>query len=311
MSVLKKYSRRPKFYYTLPSNNYFYEVSEEDLSILSEVGVMPLTIMNQMGLKNPEKLFNGSAIEDVIKDCTTIKTIEPRNLLKCDIDFLLVGIKIATSGDTETIHCKCPKCNNEMQYALNIEKLLSTVGSHKPSYHVDITTGLGEDRSNEDKVRIYMRPYSFGEYLELENESFNEQKAMVAIQQELAKLQEQEDAEFSEEDERAVLSKVNGILTNLTASVISIYSKAITKVVVLDKDGNETLESETDKDEIREFLTNGIGTDQHEKIKDVFAEINKVGINNIIDMECSNEECKHEFKYHYDINMTDFFATDS
>lgn len=312
MSVLRKYSRKPKTYYTLPSNNYFYNLDKnEDLSILKEVGVMPLTIMNQMELKNPEKLFNGSAIEDVIRDCTTIKSIEPRDILKCDIDFLLIGIKIATSGELDQIHCQCPKCSNEINQQINLEALLSSTKTHTQGYHVDISTGLSDDRSTEDKVRVYMRPYTFGEYLELENESFNEQKAMVAIQEEMTKIQKSENFEFTEEDERNMLSRVNNILTNLTSSVIDIYSKAIIKVVILDKDGKETLEQETDPNEIREFLQNGIGTDQYEIIKNMFTEINSITINNIIDVTCTDTECKHQFKYQYNINMTDFFAADS
>ena len=83
------------------------------MSILNEVGVMPLNVLHQLSLKNPEKLYNGSAIEEIITDCTTIKTIPPRSLLKCDVDFLLMGIKIATTGDVDRVSCQCPHCGDE------------------------------------------------------------------------------------------------------------------------------------------------------------------------------------------------------
>lgn len=311
MSVLKKYSRRPKFFYTLPSNNHFYNFeNKEDVSILKEVGVMPLTIMNQMSLKNPEKLFNGSAIEEIIKDCTTITSIEPRELLKCDVDFLLVGIKIATNGDTEDIPVQCPKCESEMTQQINIEKLLTSATTHEDKYFVDINVGLDDDRAKEEYVRIYMRPYTFGEYMQLEDESFNEQKAITAIQMELD-AKRKTDEEFTDEDERNVLSQVNNILRNLTGNVINIYVNAIDKVVILDEKGEETLDVDTDKESIHDFITNGIGTTEYKRIKDKFIEINSIGVDNIVELTCNNEECNHEFKYHYDINMSDFFGADS
>lgn len=307
MSILNRYKNRPKLFVTLPSKNNFYNFDAEHLSVLQEVGTMPLTIIHQLSLKNPEKLFNGAVIEEIIHDCTTIKEIPARNLLKCDVDYLLMAVKIATSGDTEDITCSCPKCGDEQIQTINLELLLSTSKVHEKSYYVDINTGLDDDRESEGILRVYIRPSTFGETLRLEQEIFEDKKAMNAIYSALENMAEDD---VTEEVESDVFTKVNRILTELTIDTMNIYAESILRIVILDKDGNETPEQETDKVEIYNFLKE-LGSPEHLRIKDKMEEINSMGIDRKIAMTCENSECEHEWEYVYEVNMTDFFGEDS
>lgn len=308
MSILAKYSRTPSFYYALPSNNYFYDLSESDMSAINEVGVMPLTVLNHLSLKNPEKLFNGIAIEEIMRDCTTIRSINPRDILKCDVDFLLVGTKIATNGSTQSVRVQCPTCNEVHDYMINIESLLNKSTRHKKAYYVDIQVGLAEDRVTQNKLRIYVRPNTLGEFLRLEQEAFEDQKQIAAIQHDLSQITDE--SSFTEDDERNIMSKINTILSELTVDTMRIYSNTIQKIVVLDSDNNETMDYEDDKDAIFNFLLQ-LSESNYGNVKELISEINGVGINNIIPLTCQEDECEHKWDYTFEINMSDFFGVDS
>lgn len=307
MSVLQKYKNRPKFYFSLPSKNYFYNLSQEDMSILNEVGVMPLNVLHQLSLKNPEKLYNGSAIEEIITDCTTIKTIPPRSLLKCDVDFLLMGIKIATTGDVDRVLCQCPHCGDEHSQEINLEKLISTAKTHEPTYYVDISIGLSESREYEEKLRIYIKPSTFDDALKLEQEVFEDKKAISKIYKSIEGMGEED---ITDEMQNEIYGSINKILTNLTVDTVAIYTGSILRIVVLDKDGNETVEQESDKEAIYEFLMS-IGVNEQKVIKDKLTEINSYGVDKVVKLVCQDESCGKEYSYVYEVNMTDFFGEDS
>lgn len=307
MSILNKYSNRPKLYFTLPSKNYFYNFSKEQLSILNEVGVMPLSIIHQLSVKNPEKLFNGAAIEEIISDCTTIREMSARDLLKCDVDYLLLGIKIATDGEIEEVECECPKCNSTQTHRINLESLMTGAKVHTKNHFVDINVGLSDDRQREEYVRVYIRPATFGESLSLEQEVFEDNKAISNIYNTLQNLPEDE---VTEEVEQEIYSKVNSILSSLTVDSMKIFSNSIIRIVVLDSELNETVEQETDKEEIYKFVT-ALGKKEYIKLKDKMKEVNSYGINPVIKMKCEDENCGEEWDYIQQINISDFFGKDS
>ena len=121
MSALKKYYRKPKLYIELPSGFNFYEegfISSDDISSNNEVGILPMTTMNDLMLKNPEALLNGTAIENLIKDSTTLKDVNVKKMIKSDVDALLVAIKVASIGETQDVELTCPKCEHEQTYRL-------------------------------------------------------------------------------------------------------------------------------------------------------------------------------------------------
>lgn len=306
MSFLQNYHRRPKFYYTLPSKSYFNDLDKNSLSVLNEVGVSALTLTHQLGLNNPEKLFNGSIIEEIINDCTTINGISPRDLLKCDVDFLLVGIKIASSGAHEKQTIICPKCKTPHEYDINIEKMINNASTHSSSYYVDIEVGINqEDRNKVDRLRVYMRPSTLGEAMIIEHETFNDTKS---IQQIYKSIKDMGDEEVTPEEEVALLGRVNTLMEQMTLKIIDVYANSVLRIIVLDDNGNETIQQETDREAIREFI---IQSPSYPEIRDKLAEINAIGIDNIYHLECGHEDCGEKFDYQYEVNLSDFFGKDS
>lgn len=296
MSVLKKYYRKPSLYVSMPSGGNFYNddfLDKEKLSTFNEVGVMPMTTMNELMLNNPEALLNGSAIEHLIKDCTDLGDINAKKLLKCDVDTLLIAIKIASNGEIQEYDITCPnkECGHETTYARNLKTILAEVPSHEPDYSVTLDDGL----------TVHIRPSSFEEALMIDAHAFEEQKKINEIKKNLNKMSEAEDR-IEEEDEIKFLGMLSEVFADLTSNSIEMYARCITKIVV------DSGEEETDPQEILEWMhqLDSIG---FEKIKNKLAEINNVGIESEEKIKCP--ECDHEWTQPFEVNATDFFVNGS
>ena len=294
MSTLKKYYRKPSLYIPLPSGLHFYNedfFGEDDLSSMNEVGILPMTTMNELMLKNPEALLNGTAIEELIKDSTTLKNVNIRKLVKSDIDALLVGIRIASQGDIQELELKCPKCEHEATYNRDLKQILNNIKPHKEKYVVEPT--------NMDGLKIYLRPSSFEDSLILESHAFEEQKKISQIRKNLAQLTSEK--EIEEDDEIRFMTSIHEIFKDLTINTMEVYSRCIDKIVVED-------EIETDKEEIYEWLKQ-IDSKTFNMIRDELQEINSLGLESYEDIKCV--ECEHVWQYPLDTNPTDFFGTGS
>jgi len=295
MSALKKYYRKPKLYIELPSGLNFYEdgfIPSSDVSSNNEVGVLPMTTMNDLMLKNPEALLNGTAIENLIKDSTTLNDVDVKKMIKSDVDVLLVAIKVASQGETQEIELTCPKCEHEQTYARNLKTLLSEVEPHEKEYVIT--------HENLDGLSVYLRPSSFQDALTLDAHAFEEQKKITQIRQNLNKMLSEK--EIEEEDEVMFLSSIHEIFKDLTMSTMDVYANCIQKIVT--EDG----EIETNRDEIYEWLKQ-LDNKSFEKIRDKLSEINKHGVRSEEKIKCV--ECEYEWDQPFDTNPTDFFATGS
>lgn len=294
MSVLKKYYRKPNLFITLPSGLHFYSnemFSEDDLSSMKEVGILPMTTMNELMLKNPEALLNGSAIEELIKDSTTLKNTNVKHLVKSDIDALLVGIRIASQGDIEELELNCPKCDHEATYHRDLKSILGNIKPHDNEYTVV--------PKNMDGLVVYLRPSTFQDNLILESHAFDEQKKISEIRKNISQLTSEK--EIEEDDEIKFMSSIHEIFKELTINTMEIYTQCIEKIVIGD-------EVEYDKDEIHEWLKQ-IDSDTFGKIRDKLSEINDLGLGKFEEITCV--ECEHVWNQPLDTNPTDFFGTGS
>lgn len=294
MSALKKYYRKPSLYINLPSGLNFYPegfFSEDELSTIKEVGILPMTTMNELMLKNPEALLNGSAIIELIKDSTTLHQVDIKKLVKADIDALLVAIKIASQGDTQELDLKCPKCKHEATYTRDLKQILTSIKTHESEYFIE--------PENIDDMRIYLRPSTYEDSMILDSHSFDEQKKITQLQKKLSELASTK--EIEEEDQIKFMSAVHEIFRDITVCTMEIYANCIEKVVVGD-------EVESDSKEIYEWLKQ-IDSKTFTAIKNKLHEINSLGLESLETIQCV--ECEHKWQHPLDTNPTDFFVTGS
>lgn len=280
----------------LPSGgNYYTEgfLDKEKLSTFNEIGVMPMTTMNELMLNNPEALLNGSAIEHLIKDCTDLGDINAKKLLKCDVDTLLIAIKIASNGEIQEYDITCPnrECGHETTYSRNLKTILAEVPTHEPDYHVTLDDGLS----------VHIRPSSFEEALLIDAHAFEEQKKINVIKKNLNKMSEADDR-IEEEDEIKFLGMLSEVFSDLTLNSIEMYARCITKIVT------DTGEEESEPREILDWIQQ-LDSVGFERIKFKLTDINNLGVETDEKMKCP--ECAHEWTQPFEVNATDFFVNGS
>lgn len=99
--------------FRLPSKGVFYNDGELDPSVIDgEVEVFPMTAIDEINLKSPELLFEGTAIDRVFKRCIP-EVKKPLKLLTSDVDYLLACLRIVSYGKEMHIKHQCAKCKEE------------------------------------------------------------------------------------------------------------------------------------------------------------------------------------------------------
>ncbi len=163
---LKQYFRRPAVYLKLPSGGLGYAPGDIDMPENGELPVYPMTAIDEITSRTPDALFNGNAVVEIIKSCIpAIKN--PWAINNIDLDPILVSIRAATHGSVMEIETKCPSCEEESKYDVN---LASVLGNFKPG---DYTTPL-----IIDELTIRFRPLNYEEMNKASMIQFEMQKMM-------------------------------------------------------------------------------------------------------------------------------------
>lgn len=268
---LKQYFRRPAIYVKLPSGGRFYDSSVLDLPPNNELPIYPMTALDEITVRTPDALFNGSAVADVIKSCVpAIK--DPWKINSIDLDAILIAIRVASTGDDMEIESECPACKNEAKYSVNLVSMLTDI------INIDYESTL--------KIRdleIKFRPLSYAE-------SNKNNMAQYEIQKMLAMLETFEDNEERQEQTKKALNRLNEITSEIVSATIE-YIKTPETVV-------------TNKEYIADFLKN-CDKKANETIKNTSIELKNKNQLKPFKMKCMS--CEHQYNQSLVLNMTDFF----
>lgn len=123
---LEKYFRRPGIAIKLPSQGHY----NEDLNLLptGEVTIFPLTAKDEIWLRNPDALLNGTAIVEIIKSCCpAVRNINVMNMVVNDINAILMGIQRASYGSIIEAKNKCVFCSKENLIKIDMDFVLSQI----------------------------------------------------------------------------------------------------------------------------------------------------------------------------------------
>lgn len=299
MSNLTKYYRKPKAYITLPSKNALYNFNSEEKSMMDEVGVLRMTMMNQLTTNNPESLINGSAVEEIIRDCTTIKGIEPRQLLKCDVDALIMAIRMVSIEETMDINMACPKCDNEQTFGIDLQSMLSAMTYHETMpYKLPLPT-------IPDLV-LNIVPSTLNTSLNIDQSYFQDAKEVEFIRRSMSKKtseveKNEEELDRLSEEMKQYVNQVHEIQKRMTFSTLNMYAESI--LYIDTPDGVVD-----DRNEIFDLVVS-LCKEDHEALKAKLTEINSIGIPKKQTFTC--QSCEHSFEAPVEVNPTDFFANGS
>jgi hypothetical protein len=124
--LLKKLNNMPGQTFRIPSRGIPYKNGElRDEVIDGEVVVFPMTTLDEIYLKTPDMLFQGTGVEKVIASKVP-QVLKPKELLAKDIDYLLTCLRKVSYGDDLLVNYTCDTCENPKQttYNININSFL-------------------------------------------------------------------------------------------------------------------------------------------------------------------------------------------
>lgn len=274
---LAQYFRTPGVHQALATDGLFFETDEVELAINGEVAILPMTASDEITLKNPDALLNGDALIKLFKSCVPAIR-NPRHISVPDMDILLLGIKLASYGDSLEIAVQCPECQKEFNTETSIRGILAATTPVNPADSVL--------RINDDMI-IYLRPYNFEDKTKLDLATFEEGKVYQYLV----------DADITDE-ERA--KRFNQAFEKIAELNLDILSGCIRAIRIPDQEV-------TDEVFIRDFVRH---SDKNvvQKIQENLKKMSEAGIPKDLDVMCPNEECGHEWKTGMIFDPAHFFA---
>jgi hypothetical protein len=169
---LAQYYRRPGTYVRLPSSGRFYSKPPK-FSDTGELAVFPMTAKDELILKNPDALFNGEAIKQVVASvCPDIPDVN--EIPAADLDMILVAMRMTSYGDDMglSISHGCDESNGREQ-SITVS-LGSIVASLRP-----IPSDVGIVKLGSG-ITVALRPYNLHDQSRLLRMQFNTMRQIQA-----------------------------------------------------------------------------------------------------------------------------------
>jgi hypothetical protein len=281
VNPLSKFFRTPAIYFSLPSGGKWWPEGSLDLPESNEIAVYPMTNKDEILIRTPDALINGQGVTEVIQSC--IPNIKDAwKMPATDVDAALIAMRIASYGHKMDFSNKCPHCDEEHDYALDLRHMLGTISS--PDYdnkHLDL-----------EVIKIKFRPQKYWEVNHSNKTAFEVRKLQLA----LANLP---DSEEDEEKTHAVteqLKRVNTINHNIMAKS--------TEYVEIVESGQRV----EDPEQIEEFYGQ-IGRAMFEKIQDEITNIQKEGAVKPVSVNCLS--CQKDMEITILFDYANFFVVGS
>lgn len=269
---LQKHFRQPALYLKLPSNGQFWPEGSIELSISGDVPVYPMTVKDEITIKTPDALMNGSGVADVIQSCCpSIK--DPWAIPATDIDAILLSIRSASYGPTMDIDTNCPHCSAENSHGVDLRILLDDI---VPPKYNPVTI--------HDLV-FQFKPQTFKNLNHNNIINYEQQKLITTIN----------DSELTEEQK---LSEFQRMFPKLTDLNIDTLANSIDSITV----GSEEV---SNRIHIKEFLNNC----ERQVYSDIKVEIDKLNAQTKIkpiDITCN--ECTKSYTTDITFDQANFFG---
>lgn len=169
MNPLQSHFRRPAIYLTLPSKGEFWPENALELTATGEIPVLPMTTKDEITIRTPDALLNGHGVTEVIQSC--IPNIKNAwEMPSIDVDAALIAIRIASYSDQMEVDTKCPACDEDNEYNVNLHNILGSI--HTPDYSTPLVV---------DGLSFKFRPQKYSEVNKMNLVNFEEQKVLRTI----------------------------------------------------------------------------------------------------------------------------------
>lgn len=271
---LAKYFRQPAIYIKLPSKGKFWADGSLNLSESGELAVFPMTTRDELVLKTPDALLNGQGMIDVIQSCCpAIKNAW--EMPSVDVDPVLIGIRIASYGETMDFGSQCPHCKHDNEHTITLGSLIETIKC--PDYSQPLIY---------QNLKIKLRPQRYYSINSTNRINFEEQKLMNAIN-------------LNDVDPLIKAKEVSDSMIKLVEFGNQIISDSVDYIEI--EDGDRI----TKKEYIKEFFEN---SDSHVSkiVQERITELSKVSAIPPININCA--ECTKPYQTTLTFDYSSFFG---
>jgi len=269
---LFKHFRQPALYITLPSKGKFWPESIIDIPVSGDIPIYPMTVKDEITIKTPDALMNGSGVADVIHSCCpNIKDAWYTPAI--DIDTLLIAIRIASYGEIMDIDTECPACDSENTHSVDLRVVIDNLSI--PEYEPVII----------DNLKFQFKPQTFKDLNNNNLLQYEQQKLVSTIT----------NSELSEEQKLAEFQKIFPKLTELNVLAITNSIESIT----VDNTVVSTI------DHINEFMNN-CNRKIYNEIKTEIEKLATQGKIKPFELRCTN--CDHHYSTEIIFEQSNFFG---
>jgi predicted Zn-ribbon and HTH transcriptional regulator len=274
---LSKHFRRPAIYLKLPSNGQFWPEGSLDMPITNEIPIYPMTTNDEITLKTPDALMNGSAIVNVIQSCCP-SILNAWQMPSVDVDAVLIAVRIASYGEGMAISSKCASCGEEHDYDINLSELVAR--SQCPDYSETV---------NYDNLKIKLKPQEYVNITKANLVQYEEEKIARALR----------DKNVSEDVRNAEMAKSLKAIIDLNNNLMT----SSTEYIEIE-DGTRV----TNPDHISDFYRNA-ESKVTKLIEEKLNDIARNGSMPPIDLKCT--DCGFEYKTPLEFDYSRFFGIGS
>ena len=269
---LKQYFRRPSVHIRLPSGGKGYTPDVVEIPESGELPVYPMTAIDEITVKTPDALFNGSAVADLIKSCVpSIK--DPWSITSTDLDSVLIAIKAASGSSEMEIDSQCPSCKETSTYGINLIQILA-----------DMKSGNYDEEFSIGELTFKFRPLR---YREMNEASINQ----LEVQKVFAMLDNEPNNDIK-------LKKSQDALKAITELTMIVLSKTIEFI--------KTPNTVVDNPEfIYDFLKN-CDKNIYLQLRDYNAKLKANTEIKPLNVTCV--ACEHKYTQPFTLNASDFFG---
>jgi len=195
MNPLEKYYRQPAIYIRLPSKGKYYTKEVYTPTETGEIPVLPMTAKDELAFKTPDAMINGQATVDVIKSCVP-GIRDPWSMPVIDLDTVLLGVRIASTGESMDISVIVPKVEETIAYTVDLRVMMDQIDRSQFNPYVVL----------EPTLTVKVKPMSYRQLTNLQLRTYEQQRMMTQVAQ----------GKMSASEKNKEFNEIFNRMTNLT-----------------------------------------------------------------------------------------------
>ena len=273
---LSDFYRSKEVYITLPSGGNWYK-NPPNLTEDGEIGIYPMSVKDEIMLKIPDTLYNGEALYEIIKSVAP-DIPDPYEVIMPDFEIILLASKIGQHGGELNITGTCPHCQKTDVYSIKITDLLRSVKKLPTD---------GPKLELENGLSITFKPNTLASVTAGNIKTTESIRLAAAI------------ADGMHPEETKTIFKDS--LEKSTAATIVVLSDAIESIET------PTGEIVSDIVSISNWVANSDARTT-QLIKKQSVELNRNGVPESFNFQCSSEDCNETFDAKMEYNPAFFFT---